>query len=42
MNARQLIPVVIVVYINMHGDTYPVMSWHIDMPGDNPPDNGKQ
>ena len=38
MNAQQLIPAVIVVYINMHGDTYLVMSVHIDMPGDNPPE----
>ena len=42
MNARQLIPAVIVVYINMHGDTYPVMSLHTDMPGDNPQEEGKQ
>ena len=34
MDARRLIPVVIIVYINMHGDTYPIMSVHIDMPGD--------
>ena len=25
----------------MHGDTYPVMSWHIDKPGDKPPENVK-
>ena len=40
MNAQQLNKVVMIVYINMHGDTYLVMSWHIDMPSDNPPDKG--
>ena len=33
MYASQSIPVVIIVYINMHGDTYPFMSVHINMPG---------
>ena len=36
-----IIPAVIIVYINMHGDTYPIISVHIDMPGDNPQEEGK-
>ena len=34
MYAWQLIPAVIIVYNNMHGDKYPFMSVHIDMLGD--------
>ena len=41
MYGWQLIPAVIIVYTNMHGDTYPVMSWHINMPSDKPQKTGK-